>query len=242
MIVGALNFTLHATLIKDGPRRYREDPEARQFMVIAGLGALILMTGMYFVLGGEGSGPGILSAVRSAMFTAVSVLSTTGYVSAEHLPLPLMPALVVFALMMIGASSGSTGGGLKLMRFGLLVRQSRRELARLAHPHSVMRIRHADRVVSDQVMGAIWAFFVLYILCVAGATLLLALTGLEFESALAMAATAVSNSGPASSLVSSTEVVSLSAAGKWIVCAAMLIGRLEILTLLALINPAYWRI
>jgi trk system potassium uptake protein TrkH len=127
------------------------------------------------------------------------------------------------------------------MRFGLLVRQSRRELARLAHPHSVMRIRHGDRVVSDQVMGAIWAFFVLYMLCVAGATVALCLTGLGFEPALALAATAVSNSGPASALLSPVEVVALSTSAKWTLCLAMVIGRLEILTLLTLFNPTYWR-
>ena len=242
MTVGALNFTLHATLRKEGRRHYRQDPEARQFLIVAGVGAVVLAVGMYFVLGGEGDGPGVLTAVRSALFTSVSVLSTTGYLSTESMPLPLMPALVIFALMMIGASTGSTGGGLKLMRFGLLVRQSRRELARLAHPHSVMRIRHGDRVVSDQVMGAIWAFFVLYILCVASATVMLCFTGLEFQPALALAATAVSNSGPASALVSPVEVAALGAGAKWVLCLTMVIGRLEILTILTLFNPTYWRI
>lgn len=242
MIVGALNFTLHATLIGEGRRHYRRDPEARQFLVVAGLGAVALAVGTFFVLGGEGESPGLLPALRSALFTSVSVLSTTGYLSTGQLPLPLMPALIVFALMMIGASTGSTGGGLKLMRFGLLVRQSRRELARLAHPHSVMRIRHGDRVVSDQVMGAIWAFFVLYMLCVAGVTVALCLTGVGFEPALTLAATALSNSGPAAALVSPVEVVALSDSAKWTLCLAMVVGRLEILTLLTLFNPAYWRI
>ena len=98
-----------------------------------------------------------------------------------------------------------------------------------------------DRVVSEDIMAAIWAFFVLYIICVAAATLLLGLAGLSFETALSLAAAAVSNSGPAAGLIAPAEVAGLSDGAKWILCGAMLMGRLEILTLLTLINPSYWR-
>lgn len=241
MAVSALNFTLHVTALRDGRRHYREDPETRYFIYVALAGAAVLAIGMFFSLGGDGAGLGILSSVRSGLFTAVSVLSTTGFVASEQMPLPLMPALAVFALMMIGASTGSTGGGLKLMRFRLLIRQSQRELARLAHPHSVMRVRYGERVVSEEIMGAIWAFFVLYIFCVAAVTLLLGLGGLDFQTSLALAAAAIGNSGPAAGLISPVEVAALPSSAKWVLCGAMIMGRLEILTLLTLINPAYWR-
>jgi trk system potassium uptake protein len=240
MIVGALNFTLHTTMLRDVGRHYREDPELRQFVRVAVVGALVLGLGM-FILSESSGRPGLLSALWSGLFSAVSVLSTTGYVNDIQLPLPLMPALAVFALMMIGASTGSTGGGLKLMRFTLLIGQSQRELARLAHPHSVVRVRFGERVVPDEIMAAIWAFFVIYIFCVALATMALGMTGLGFDQALALAASAVSNSGPAAGLISSVDPIELSVNAKWVLCGAMLLGRLEILPLLTLINLNYWR-
>lgn len=241
MVAGALNFTLHATALRGGRRRYREDPEASYFLGIALVGAAMLAIGLFFSLGGDGAGLGLLTSIRSGLFTAVSVLSTTGFVTGEQMPLPLMPAIAVFALMMIGASTGSTGGGLKLMRFRLLVRQSRRELARLAHPHSVMRVRYGGRPVPDEVMGAIWAFFVLYIFCVAATALLLSLAGLDFESSIALAAAAVGNGGASAGLISPVEAAELPAFAKWVLCGAMIMGRLEILTVLTILNPAYWR-
>ena len=240
MTMGALNFTLHATLFSEGYRNYRDDPEVRYFVYVALAGTIVLGLGVFF-LSDSIMGPGLISSTWTGLFSAVSILSTTGYVSTGQLPFPLMPALAVFALMMIGSSTGSTGGGLKLMRFRLLIHQSQRELARLAHPHSVVRLRHGTRVVPDDIMAAIWAFFVLYIFCVAAATILLALGGLNFETALALAAAAVSNSGPAAGMISPADVQSLPSSAKWVLCGAMQMGRLEILTLLTLINPAYWR-
>jgi len=240
MTMGALNFTLHATLMRDGYRHYHDDPEVRSFIYVAIAGTLVLGFGLFF-LSEESRNPGIISSIWTGLFSAVSILSTTGYISSENLPLPLMPALAAFALMMIGASTGSTGGGLKLMRFRLLIRQSERELARLAHPHSVIRLRHGARAVPDDIMAAIWAYFVLYIFCVAAATLLLGLAGLGFDTALTYSAAAVSNSGPAAGLISPVDVQSLPNSAKWVLCGAMQMGRLEILTLLTLINPSYWR-
>ncbi len=240
MAMGALNFTLHATMLRDGYRNYHDDPEVRYFIYVAVIGTLILGFGLFF-LADSTMGPGLVSSMWTGLFSAVSILSTTGFAGSGQLPFPLMPALVVFGLMMIGASSGSTGGGLKLMRFRLLIHQSKREIARLAHPHSVIRLRHGDRVVPDEIMAAIWAFFVLYIFCVAAATLLLGLVGLDFETSLALAAAAVGNSGPTAGFISVIDVQALPNSAKWVLCGAMQLGRLEILTLLTLINPTYWR-
>ncbi len=248
MVAGALNFTLYWAAARRHRRVYRDDTEARYFLAIVLMGTVLVAAGLLADDGSALAGamavesaPGFAANLRAALFGVVSAITTTGYSSGATVPLPMFPAMVLMGLILIGGCSGSTSGGLKLMRLSLLLSQSRRELARLAHPHGVIRLSYSDQTVTEPIMAGAWAFFVIYILSVALTTLAVAATGPELYGAMSLAAAAISNAGPAADLLGTTAPRDLSAGAKWILCAAMAFGRLEIFAVLTLINPAYWR-
>ena len=127
------------------------------------------------------------------------------------------------------------------MRFFLFLKHGRRELGRLAHPHGVQQVHHGERVVPEPVMLTVWAYLVVFLAGNAAFTLALAWLGMDFGAAMVSATAAISNSGPAAGFVMGAEDLALPVGGKWVICLAMLFGRLELFTLLAVISPSYWR-
>ena len=240
MLAAAVNFTLHWALAHGYGRAYREDPEIRLLLGIAVTAALAVAL-VFLVQAGDDP----LAAIGTALFSTVSFLTTTGFHGSGGAP-SLWPAfvpLLAFALMIIGGSTGSTAGGLKLMRLLILFKEAGRELARLSHPHGVIRIRYGQSAVSDEAMRALWSFFILYVFCLVAATLVLAALGLDLRTALAAAAAAFSNTGPALELVTAAGegYGAFPAGAKWVLCFAMLAGRLELFAVLVLLRPTLWR-
>jgi trk system potassium uptake protein TrkH len=150
--------------------------------------------------------------------------------------LPTFLILIAF----IGGCASSTAGGMKVIRIILLYRQSAREIGRLIHPNAVIPVRVGGQKTSDAVMDAVWGFFFLYIACFAITTLLLTATGLDPVTAYSTAAACLTNLGPALG-DASANYASLNDSAKLILSVAMLLGRLEIYTLLVLLSPAFWR-
>lgn len=234
MLVGALNITRHAMAMGRPVTAYGSDRELRLlgWLVLAGTAAALL------------AGQGLSAAgVWTALFQTVSFVSTTGSTSLFSGSMDSYPKAVALGLAVIGGSALSTAGGLKLVRFGILMIQGRRELAVLAHPHGVMRLRSDGRVVSRVSLSALWSHFIGLLLLIAFLALALAAAGASFEAALLAAAGALSNVGP---LVALTEAPSqfYSALPGWCkisLAFAMVVGRVEVLALLVLLNPSYWR-
>lgn len=239
MLAGAINFTFHWALFHGrGWRNYVTDPEIRHLAVFA-LGASIVL--WMVIAGGEQSG--MTSAGRNAVFSSVSMITTTGYFNSDPSHWPLFSILFLISLALVGGCAGSTSGGMKLLRFSILIKVAVREINRLPHPSAITPVTYAGHVIDESPLGGILTFFCTYMISLGVIGLALSAFGLEFHQAYTAAAAALSNTGPAMILISGNdgEYESLAAGAKWLLCLAMLIGRLEIFALLAFVAGALRR-
>jgi len=237
MVVAGINFAIHFTAWKRASAQpYFHDPELRVYASLL-LGFAILTTFTLYLNGTYGS---ISESARYASFQVVSVMTTTGYHSANFSLWPGFIPIMLICIAFIGGCAGSTCGGMKVIRIMLLYRQAVREIHRLIHPHAVIPVKIGGRKTSTTVMDAVWGFFFLYVLSFVMITIALNGVGVDPVTAYAAAAACITNLGPGLGDVSSN-YASLNSAAKIILSFAMLMGRLEIFTLLVLFTPAFWR-
>jgi trk system potassium uptake protein TrkH len=237
MLVGGINFGVHYLVWHArSPRAYWQSTEVRTFLVIVAV--LILVTSV--VLYHEGEQPSVAAAVRYAAFTGASIITSTGYGIEDFSLWPtLLPVLLIFASF-IGGCAGSTAGGMKVIRFVVLGKQVGIEFQRLVHPSHVKPLKVGRQTIPPRTVEAVWAFFGVYVGVFALFMLLMMGEGLDQVSAFGAVATCMNNVGPGLGEVSAN-FASVSDAVKWLAAAAMLLGRLEIFTLLVLFTPGFWR-
>ena len=190
---------------------------------------------------------GLLALIWGNLFTILSFLSTTGWSSQYWQPIaplsnPGIPGFLFLGLGLIGGGIATTAGGVKLLRFYILYLNALREVGRLVHPSSVGKTKSQNQHDLGQGAFAAWIFFMLFGLSLAAITLVLAASGLSFETALALCVSAISTTGPALMMVieGPFDMIALSGLAKAILCLAMVLGRLEILVILALLRPEIW--
>lgn len=237
MLLAGVNFTLHfAALRRHDPRVYAQDSEFRFYVFIMLTVTTLVVTTLYF-------GKTYLTwdeALTKGLFQAVSIGTTTGFTTAEfYFWPPFLGILLIFASF-IGACAGSTGGGIKVIRVLLLVKQGAREIGRLIHPSAQLPVRIGGKTVNHRVVDAVWGFFSLYVACFVIMYLMLAATGLDLITSFSAVAACINNLGPGLSQVGA-HYADLEDTAIWILCVAMLLGRLEIFTLLVLLSPAFWQ-
>lgn len=237
MVVAGINFAVHFTSWKRASSQpYFQDPELKTYASLL-LGFAILTSFALYLNGTYGS---ITEATRYATFQVVSVMTTTGFHSANFSAWPGFIPIMLICIAFIGGCAGSTCGGMKVIRIMLLYRQASREIARLIHPHAVIPVKIGGRKTSATVMDAVWGFFFLYVLSFVLITIALNGVGVDPVTAYAAAAACITNLGPGLGEVSAN-YASLNSTAKVILSFAMLMGRLEIFTLLVLFTPAFWR-
>ncbi len=238
MLIGALNFTLYWALFNGRLGALRRDPELGLMLFVATCATLIAVV----VLNTQGGLDGA-EALRQGLFATVSMITTTGFVSGVVEPWPVVLPILFLMLIYVGGSSGSTAGGIKLMRLTLVVRQGARELDRLSHPHGVVRIQYGGAPVPESVIQALWSFFILYIGSFAVLSVTLAMSGLEVTGAVAMALATLTNAGAGLTLVAGADAsyAVLPDAAKWVLSFGMLMGRLDLIMVVAVLTPAFWR-
>jgi trk system potassium uptake protein TrkH len=238
MLLGACNFTLLWALSNGRLASHRLDAETRYLGYVAVL-AVVALTALAVVE----SRAAPVEAARFGAFTAISLLTTTGYASGAGLAVQSVSPALMIGLVLIGGATFSSTGGIKLLRLAVLVKQAGRELARLVHPHGVIRLRLGDRAIGDHHIWAIWSYVFVLALSLAGATVVLAALGLEMETAVATAVATLANAGPAVHLIdpSAPAFAQLSDGTKLFLGLLMVLGRVELLTFFVLLNPSYWR-
>jgi trk system potassium uptake protein TrkH len=239
MLVASLNFARHFIALKRlSLDTYRVDPECRAIFVIlavsvVGIAALLEWHGVY---------PGFLTALRHSAFNVVSQATTSGLTSQDYQQWPAFAPYWMLFLSCIVCSTGSTGGGIKMFRTLLLAQQAGRELKLLVHPAAIAPVRIGGRAIPDSVGHAVLAFIFLYFITVVFFTFAMLLAGLDFDSALAASVASINNTahgfGPPGAV---HNFHGLTAAQTWLCTAAMLLGRLEIFSVIVLATPAYWR-
>ena len=182
------------------------------------------------------------SAFRHASFQVIAILTTTGFVTADFTMWSSFATMLIFALFFIGGSAGSTAGGVKIVRQIIMIKSSILELKKLLHPNAIIPVRYGGKVVQQTIVFNILSFFVLYMLIFILSAVLLTFLGLDFKSAIGAAASSLGNVGPALGSVGPVNNFEhLSTTAKWFCSFLMLIGRLELFTVLILLTPFFWR-
>jgi trk system potassium uptake protein TrkH len=182
------------------------------------------------------------SAIRHALFMVTSVVTTTGFVTADFTMWSFFTTGIFFALFFTGGSAGSTSGGVKVVRHIIMLKNSFLEFKKALHPNAIIPVRYDGKSVSQTIVSNILSFFIIYMLIFMISSVILTFLGLDFLSALGAAASSLGNIGPALGSVSPTDNFShLSTAAKWFCSFLMLIGRLELFTVLILFTPFFWR-
>ncbi len=239
MILGAMNPSLHWAAANGRWRAWRLDPEAR-YLAIA---IIVTVAGVFVILHVTDFEAG-QNYIRWALFNGISFLTTGGYWTGNIAGAPLILGLILVAALLVGGATGSASGGFKQMRAALVIKQGWLELARLASPNEVLRLRYGEAGVKDAQIAAVWAVFTGLVFVIALGALLIALTGPNFEQSLAIAAAAVSNSGPAAIMFfpgPGTPYSGLSDATRAVAMMGMIIGRIGVLAMLTLLSRAFWR-
>ena len=234
MIISGINFSLHF-LAWRRPWRYFQDMEVRTYLAAL---AMVSVLVVWVLLRYPDSTD---NPVRDGIFHAVSITTTTGFTTANFSAWPsFAPFLLLFAAF-AGGCAGSTAGGVKMMRALLIIRQGVREIRRLIHPSGVFPVKLGGDVVPDRVVDSIWGFFAAYTLIFLGMVcLLLGVSDLDFVTAFSAVGACLNNLGPGLGSVA-VNYAELPAVTKWLLVLTMLLGRLEIFTLLVLLTPSYWR-
>jgi trk system potassium uptake protein TrkH len=237
MVIAGINFALHFTAWRRASAQpYFLDPELKVYASLLAAFGVLVSFALYFT----GTYDTLASSFRYGTFQVVSAMTTTGFTTAPfHSWSGFLPVLLI-CIAFIGGCAGSTAGGMKVIRVILLFRQSIREIRRLIHPHAIIPIKIGGQKTSDTVISAVWGFFFLYIANFVVMTILLTATGLDAETAYSAVGACITNLGPALG-EAGLNYAGLNDTAKIILCVAMLLGRLEIYTLLVLLTPAFWR-
>jgi trk system potassium uptake protein TrkH len=237
MMLAGINFSLHFRAITDGPRVFWKDPECRVFLFLFFAITAVVTFDIYGTVYDTVSG-----AFRYASFQVSSIITTTGFATADFELWPTVSCAILLICMFLGGMAGSTGGGLKTMRVMLLIKHGYQEVFRIVHPHAVTTIKLGGRPVPQEILNSIWGFFTLYILLFVTASIVMALLGLDMISSFSSVAACIFNVGPGLGVVGPIDnYMGIPMPGKWILIFCMLLGRLEIYTVLVLLTPEYWR-
>lgn len=239
MVIAGINFATHFLVLRTRSLSpYIHDTEARYFVLviavsIIGISGLLYSADVY---------PDFLTAMRYAAFNIISVGTTTGYATADYSLWPVFAPLWILFLGTFLSCSGSTGGGIKMMRALILYRQVYREIKGLAHPHAVNPVKVAGQVVPDGVVFAVLGFFFIWVVLLVTMTLILAWSGLDAMTAFSAVVASLNNIGPGLHQVGpATNFAVLGDFQTWVCAFAMLLGRLELFALLVIFTPTFWR-
>ncbi len=237
MFMAGVNFSLHYHLLHRNFNTVIKNDEFRSYSIFIIITALLFGLVLFIA---EYAPFGI--SIRDSLFQVVSIVTTTGYVTADYEAWGPFFQLIFFILLFAGGCAGSTGGGIKFVRHFLLVKNSFLELRRLVHPRAVIPVRFNKNAVPQEIISNILAFFLFYIAIFTFGSIIMSLFGLDFKSAMGSVATSLGNVGPAIGSVGPvSNFAHLPDGGKWFLSFLMLLGRLELFTVLIIFSPSFWK-
>jgi len=237
MFLAGTNFTLSYLALNGKLKKAWANEEFRWYGFFVLFFTAIITLGLM-----RNTNTGFEHSFRESLFQVVSIITTTGYATADYLKWPAIMTVFLFSLFFFGGSAGSTGGSIKIVRIVLLLKNSWYELRRLIHPNAVIPVRFNQRTVSDQIMLNVLAFFMIYVLVFFGSVVVYTFIEPDLSSAIGAVATSLGNIGPGLGNVGPAEnFYHVPAFGKWFLSFLMLLGRLELFTILILFTPSFWR-
>jgi trk system potassium uptake protein TrkH len=237
MFLAGTNFALHYRFLKGGYKGYWLDREFRFYLILILCGIGIVFSYLFFQSGG-----GWGNRLEDAAFQVVSIMTTTGYATADFGVWPAFCQYLLLFLMFIGGCAGSTGGGIKCIRIMLLYKYARHELRRIIHPHAVTTVKFGDQTISQAVLNGVLGMVILFIGIFVLASLAMSALGLDIVTSISSVAATLGNIGPGLASVGPAEnYAHIPAIGKGILIFCMLAGRLEVYTIVILLFPEFWR-
>lgn len=237
MLIAGINFALHYLALLGNPSAMWRDAEFRFFIGVVLVFILVSALCVYRSVYGSA-----IDALRYAAFHVLSIITTTGYATANYEQWPPLPQAILLFCLFLGACAGSTGGGMKCMRIMVLLKHVYLELMHLIHPRSVRHLKLGGRLVSDDIAKSIWGFFILYLGLFILSSFLLAAMGVDVVTSFSAVAASIGNIGPGLGEVGPADnYAHLPDAAKLLLSLCMLLGRLEIYTVIVLFVPEFWR-
>jgi trk system potassium uptake protein TrkH len=237
MLLAGINFSLHYQFLRGKPLAFWRDSECRFF-----LGTVLFLIAVVTFNTYGNVYEKIGQALRFSAFQVVSIVTTTGYATADFELWPTMSQLILLLCMFLGASAGSTGGGMKCLRVMLYLKYCYKELYALIHPRAVKPIKLGGQTIPEDVVRSVLGFMGLYVGLFAFSSVLMAGLGVDFVTAIASVAATIGNIGPGLGTVGPVDnFAHIPYLGKWVLIGCMLLGRLEIYTVIILIVPEFWR-
>ncbi len=241
MFISGINFVLLIYLLRGMTRYFFKDEELRWYSVAVAMFAVLLTVGLYVARPGW-SGVEMERAFRDSIFTVISSMTSTGYTISDYMYWPVVAWVVIFFLMLTGACAGSTAGGIKWVRLAIIMKNGVAEFQRRIHPNAIIPVKLNEKAVPQQTINNIMAFLIFYVFIIVVTVVIFCATGVDFDEAIGSAVSAIGNVGisigqfgPAGTYAGFPMVA------KWVMSFVMLIGRLEIFTVLLLFTRALWR-
>ncbi len=237
MFLAGVNFTIHYLAIHKNFSFFKNNDEFRYYLFVTiGVSVFIALIHQPHV------NFSFAETFQQSLFHVVSLVTTTGFVSSDYENWAVFSRMIFFILLFVGGSAGSTGGGIKVVRHLLLFKNGYYELKRLLHPRAIIPVRLNGKAVSSEIILNVQAFFILYILIFVFASILLSLIGVDFISSVGAVATCLGNIGPGIGTVGPVANFNhLPDIAKWILSFVMLLGRLELFTVLIIFTPFFWK-
>jgi len=237
MILASINFTLHFYALKGDFKKFWKDDELRMFLLIILASGLFIGLTLFIQNAYD-----LEHSMRAGFFQVASIISCTGFASEDFILWPTQLWLVLLFLMLIGGCAGSTTGSVKVMRYLMLLRMGGREFKKIFHPNAVFVVRYNQRPVAEEILTKIVAFFFIYLLTFATGILLLCINGIDLISSAGAVATTMGGIGPGLGVFG--PMSNFSAAPdftKWVLSSCMLLGRLELFSVLIILTPSFWK-
>ena len=237
MFIAGVNFSLHFRGLNGDVKSYIKDKE---FLVYSSV--ILLVTSLIFLIVSIDNQDFSHINFRESLFSTLSILTTTGYVSADYELWPIAVQAILLTLMFVGGMGGSTAGGMKIIRCMLLVKYAALETRRMLHSRALIPVKIGKQLINDDVVRNTLGFFLFFMSAFILATIILTTLGLDLESAIGAAASSMGNIGPGLGSFGPTDNYAiLSNPGKWVLTFCMLLGRLEIFTVMVLFSRTFWK-
>lgn len=237
MILSGVNFALYYAIFRGKVKDVLKDEELKLYLSIIAVAVILIAFNinkpMYNNIG---------MSLKDSFFQVSSIITTTGYSTVDFDQWPTFSKTILFLLMFIGGCAGSTGGGIKNIRILVLLKLVKREFSKIFHPRAIIPIKAGDKIVPNETVTSISSFFMLYIIIFVFGTMLISLEGLDIESSASTVAATLGNIGPAFGFAGPSRTYSqFSQASKLLLSLFMLLGRLEMFTIIALLSPNIWK-
>ena len=241
MFISGINFVILIYLVRGKPRNFFRDEEFRWYTVAVILFALFLTIGLYIARPGW-TGLHMERAFRDSIFTVISAMTSTGYTISDYMYWPVVAWVVIFFLMLTGACAGSTAGGIKWVRLSIILKNGVAEFQRRIHPNAIIPVKLNEKTIPQQTINNIMAFLIFYIFIIVITVVIFCASGVNFDESIGAAVSAIGNVGISiGQFGPSGTYAEFPTVAKWVMSFVMLIGRLEIFTVLLLFTRALWR-